>query len=556
MAKTRERARSPRDRSPPPRMAGLGLVQVALFAGLLAVVAAFVGVFMAGGAEEPALRANADQLGAGLAVAFSTPDPATWMEDYRTTGATIRFLKRFYPKLELGAGSDKTRQNWNFHQQKANTDRIHKQMQKIAAGTGGILRGVMISSNNQKELGDQAWGARITTSQFAKQRAITPEVSSARMSAAAPGGSAFAGRVYHRQYRNRTGDHIGDVYVVLSEAAAQRQGGSGMWLFLTPLLVVAAVGFLLALSAKASGELKGLARDLDSVGRGKLDQRIGVGGTGEVGLVQRTADRMVKNLTLIQTTGSTDLDEAIEKELDTAQQIHDSLRPADPPRIPGYELETLFRGGQDIGGDYYDYVELDEKRIALLIADCSQSLRGVPAAMIMAMTRAYLRAAIDPRTPPGDWLRSVNRRLARDLKSGMAVTAQVMVVDTTTHDAILVSAGHRPVVVWRQGKTATLNPNGIALGLDIGPVFDKTLEEKKFSFKKNDRVVLYTDGVISASNDTGEQYGETRFLESVRKQGPMNSAAFVNFVAGNIDRFLGEAEQNDDITIITLKRMK
>jgi len=558
MARTRERAGRTRDRTPPPRMSGPGLVQVALFAGLLAVVVSFVGVLLAGSAEEPALEANADQLGAGLAIAFSTPDPSAWKQDFRTTKDAIRLLKTFYPELELGTGkSDEIRQQWNFHQGEANKDRIHRNMKQLSLQTGGVLRGVVIRSTDTEQLGDQTWGAIIDTSRFASQwDPGAGGVEAARMTATQPGGSPFAARVYHRQYRSRQGQHVGDVYVILSQAAVQRRGGAGIWLFLTPLLVAAAIGFLIATNSRAAGDLKGLARDLDSVGRGRLDQRVQVGGTGEVGFVQRTAERMVKNLTLIQSTGSTDLDEAIEKELDTAQQIHESLRPSDPPRIPGYELETIFKGGTDIGGDYYDYVELDENRIALLIADCSQSLRGVPAAMVMAMTRAYLRAAIAADASPGDWLRSVNRRLARDLKSGMAVTAQVMVIDTTTHEAIVASAGHRPVVVWRQGKTATINPNGIALGLDVGPVFDKTLEEKKFTFQKNDRVVLYTDGMVSATNDEGEEYGEARFTESVRKQGPMNSAAFVNFVVGGVDRFLGEAEQNDDITIMTLKRMK
>jgi serine phosphatase RsbU (regulator of sigma subunit) len=376
------------------------------------------------------------------------------------------------------------------------------------------------------------------------------------MPASLPGGSGvFTARVYHRGYKQGK-NHVGDVYVILSEAALQPSGGGGVWVFLTPLLVAIAIGLLLAMVNKHVTTLKGVARDLDQIGRGRLDLRVATGGTGEAGFLQRATERMVKNLALIQTTGSGDLDEALEKELDTATQIHESLRPSDPPRVPGYELETLFKAGRDIGGDYYDYIELDAKRIALVLADCSESLRGVPAAMVMAMTRAYLKTAISAETGPAQWLKDVNRRLARDLKSGMAVTALAIVVDTSTHEAFAASAGHRPIVIWRQGKTATVNPNGIALGLDIGPVFDQTIEDKKFSFQKNDRIVLYTDGVVSAENDAHEAYGEARFLESIRRQGGMNSAAFVNFVAGGVDKFLGEAEQNDDITICTLKRMK
>ena len=138
----------------------------------------------------------------------------------------------------------------------------------------------------------------------------------------------------------------------------------------------------------------------------------------------------------------------------------------------------------------------------------------------------------------------------------MAVTALIVVVDTAKSEITAASAGHRPIVMWRKGKTALINPNGIALGLDVGPVFDKTMEEKRFSMHKNDRIVMYTDGVISAENDAGEAYGEERFLESVRRQGAMNSAAFVNFVAGGVEKYLEGREQSDDFTISTLKKMK
>jgi serine phosphatase RsbU (regulator of sigma subunit) len=244
------------------------------------------------------------------------------------------------------------------------------------------------------------------------------------------------------------------------------------------------------------------------------------------------------------------------KELELANQIHQGLLPADTPRLAGYELETIFKIGRSIGGDYHDYIELDDNRMAIVLADCSEGVRGVPAAMVMAMTRAYMKASIDPATGPVDWLKAVNRRLSRDLKPGMAVTALVVVLDTTSHEAYAASAGHRPIVLWRQGKTATVNPNGIALGLDIGPVFDKTIEEKKFTLQKNDRVVLYTDGLIAAKGENGEAYGEERFLEAVRRQGAMNSAAFVNFIAGGVDKFIGEGEQTDDITVCTIKRVK
>ena len=119
-----------------------------------------------------------------------------------------------------------------------------------------------------------------------------------------------------------------------------------MWLLLTPLLVGIAIALIIMQAGRASSGIKSLARDLDMIGRGKLDHRVHISGSGEVGYAQRMAERMAKNLQLIQSTGSTDLGEAVEKEMDLATEIHASLRPSTPPRIPGFEVETLRHRGE------------------------------------------------------------------------------------------------------------------------------------------------------------------------------------------------------------------
>jgi len=557
MAKSRaSEASSSRPRTPPPpRMSGPGIAQIAIFCSLGAVVLTFIGVLMAGQSRSPAEDQAIDSLCAGLAVALTAPDPDWWDKDHGTWREAYLNAKKPFPGMEWPklpknitdklAGADHSRREFN-------KERLFKRAVERNP-LSGALRGMMIHFTVGNRSG-QVVGARIDPARFQATRNLGAGISVGTATAAGGGGS-FHARVYKAEYFGPGQGRVGDTYVIVSEAALSA-GGAGIWLVLAPLLVAIAMGVLIVQANKTSEGLKGVARDLETIGRGKLDVRVATGASGEVGFLQRTTERMLKNLQLIQSTGSGDLDEAIEKELDVTNQIHQSLRPSDPPRVPGYELETLFKPGREIGGDYFDYVELSEGRVAILIADCSENLRGVPAAMVMAMTRAYLKSAINPSEGPGDWLRWVNRRLARDLKSGMAVTALCLLLDTNTNEVLAASAGHRPIIIWRKGKSATVNPNGIALGLDVGPVFDKTLEEKKISLQKGDRLVVYTDGVVSAQNEDGEAYGEGRFLDSIRRQGAMNSAAFVNFVAGAVDKFQADAEQSDDITISTLKRMK
>jgi serine phosphatase RsbU (regulator of sigma subunit) len=556
MAKARERERDNEGRPPPPpRITGLTLVVAGLLSAAAAALVALLGAFLAGMKEDTTTGDAADSLAVGLVYILTSPEADWWKEGHGSKKEAYDLVKRelgqLMPEVDK-AKRDQLQNDWV-----AQRDRNRARLAAIgrAGGLERALRGLMIHWT-ARDLLPQTIGARIRPEEFQQSVGMIGDVSVGRMQAtSATGETTFPARVYHRAYR-RGNEQLGAAYVILAESALSAESGPGVWTFLTPLLVGLACAAFVIVASKTSEGIKGVARDLEVIGRGKLDHRVTLGGSGEVGYLRRAADRMAKNLQLIQTTGSGDLDEAVAKELDLANQIHQGLLPADTPRLAGYELETLFKIGRAIGGDYHDYIELDDHRMAIALADCSESLRGVPAAMVMAMTRAYLRASIDPATGPVDWLKAVNRRLARDLKPGMAVTALVVVLDTSTHEAVAASAGHRPIVLWRAGKTATVNPNGIALGLDIGPVFDKTIEEKKFSLQKNDRMVLYTDGLIGAKAASDEAYGEERFLEAVRRQGAMNSAAFVNFIAGGVDKFLGEGEQTDDITICTLKRVK
>jgi len=547
---------------PPPRMTGLGTAQVAIVGGLFALLIATLGVYLGGSRHDPMVEERMDALGGGAVALLTAPAPEGWSKDNDSWIEAWREIQKPLPDdIKLPALPSKflgLMQSEDFKRGEANQARWERIYNALDNWLPGVLKGVYIRFSPELKIKPFQAGARIDPDRFQAARRIgrAQLISVGLTAGEMTGGVPFTARVYHKEYRDRKDQRVGDAYVILAEDLVTASGGAGIWMILTPLLVALAVAGIILFANKTQAGIREVARDLDTIGRGKLDLRIATAGSGEVAFLKRSVDRMAKNLALIQTTGSGDLDEAIEKELDLASQIHQSLRPLDPPRIPGYELETLFKPGRDIGGDYFDYVDLDEKRIALVIADCSENLRGVPAAMVMAMTRAYLKTAADPNEGPADWLKWVNRRLARDLKSGMAVTALVVVADTSSGEMVAASAGHRPIVLWRQGKIATINPNGIALGLDIGPVFEKTIEEKRFSMQKNDRIVLYTDGVVLAKNDGGDEYGEQRFHESIRRQGAMNSAAFVNFVAGGVDQFLGGAEQMDDLTVSTLKRMK
>jgi len=132
------------------------------------------------------------------------------------------------------------------------------------------------------------------------------------------------------------------------------------------------------------------------------------------------------------------------------------------------------------------------------------------------------------------------------------------VVNRTTGIVKVASAQHLPLVFWKMSKKASarLSPEGIALGLDPGPVFDKTITEKAIQLERGDRIMLFTDGAINAKNAAGAQYGDERFYYVVNKEAPKNSAACVNFVANDVDLFHEGSPLMDDFTIVTVRKLK
>jgi serine phosphatase RsbU (regulator of sigma subunit) len=365
-------------------------------------------------------------------------------------------------------------------------------------------------------------------------------------------------RVFEAPVVNEGNQSLGRALVAFSPSSGGPAGGGSkttgiVLLVLGPLLVG---GLAYALASGHAKPLRDLARELDRLGStGDPKRRIGARGP-EASAIARSVERMVANLRFRDRHEGEDLADVIAKEQGVAAEVHQGLIPKTSPRIPGYEVETLFKPGFEIGGDHFEYFDIDERHLGVLILDTS--VRGIRAALVMSMARAYVRAEAPGVLSPARLLTTVNELLAKDLSPGQYVTALYVVIDTGSGSARVASAGHLPLIVYRHalGKTAIVNPEGIALGLDSGPVFERSIEEVEVEVGAGDRLVLHTDGALKVQNDLGEEFGEARLYDAVKREAPKNSQAFVNFVGGAIDAFHVGTPQNDDITISTVKRLK
>jgi sigma-B regulation protein RsbU (phosphoserine phosphatase) len=243
----------------------------------------------------------------------------------------------------------------------------------------------------------------------------------------------------------------------------------------------------------------------------------------------------------------------LRKDLGDAAEVQASLLPQKIPQIPGYDIFAFYRSAKEMGGDYYDFIPVDNERLALAVADVSG--KGVQGAMIMACTRTLLRMLSPQYGSALDILRLTNVQIARDIKRGMFVTAMLAILNVRTREFWVASAGHNPMVYWheRTQKCHLVNPGGIALGFDRGPVFDRVIKETKLRLEPGDRFVMYTDGVVEAMNAQHEEFTEERFYRFVLQNARLPSKEFTRTLIADVDGHQGAAEQHDDITVLTAR---
>jgi serine phosphatase RsbU (regulator of sigma subunit) len=243
--------------------------------------------------------------------------------------------------------------------------------------------------------------------------------------------------------------------------------------------------------------------------------------------------------------------ERIEQELRIARLIQQTLLPKHVPDLPGYQLAAFYQPAREVGGDFYDFLELDDGHLGLVVGDVTD--KGVPAAIVMATTRTMLRASAQRLDSPGEVLKRVNDVIVRDIPPNMFITCLYAILDPETGLLRYANAGHDLPYRRRtssSGGAEELRATGMPLGLLPGMSY----EEKEIVLERGDSVLFYSDGLVEAHDPQREMFGFPRLQGLVgahRSDGP----AMVNFLLSELARFTGEEwEQEDDITLVTLDR--
>jgi sigma-B regulation protein RsbU (phosphoserine phosphatase) len=354
-------------------------------------------------------------------------------------------------------------------------------------------------------------------------------------------------------YQASDDDKVANVVVPQQIGQNLRRGLLGLIIAISSAVVFigALVSFFIA--NQVSKPLETLIDDIRQIAHGNLRHKTRVRAGGEVALLARTVDRMTASLAEAQ---EAELELSIrEREGEVANEVREALLSDVTPQLAGYDVASLHMSSVEPGGDFHDFIEFSDGRLGLIACDVSGS--GIPGALVGATARAYLKIALTDADDVEEALKKINRELARDLKRGMFVTLLFALIDPSQHTASVLCAGHKIALVRYtavDGKVRLVHPEGIALGFDKGPVFDRSIQAAEIPMAPGDRLFLSNTGPVRVSNEDGEELGEKNFFRSVMKHSAADSETALDQVAADLESFAGEEPFPADITFVTIKR--
>lgn len=238
--------------------------------------------------------------------------------------------------------------------------------------------------------------------------------------------------------------------------------------------------------------------------------------------------------------------EALEKQVRMAADVQQRMIPQQPPVLPGVDIASVYVPCYELGGDFYDFIPLPGDNLGLAMADVSG--KGVPASLIMASVRAFLRAQADNVYYLYEIVRRINMMLCRDTKPSEFVTLFYGVLDLRSRRLTYCNAGHPPPMVLRQGKIIELGSDNMVLGV----VAEEPYTQSFIDLQSGDILLMYTDGLADAMNFKQETFGRTRIVDAFAKGG-----ASADIVAQNIlwemRRFVGLTKRVDDVTLVVVR---
>ena len=245
--------------------------------------------------------------------------------------------------------------------------------------------------------------------------------------------------------------------------------------------------------------------------------------------------------------------ERLKRELEIAYQVQASFLPRTMPKVDGLDLAGMCLHASEGGGDYFDFIRLSDNKLAFVIGDVSG--KGIQAAFYMTLVKGVIQTLSTIEPSPRAVMKRLNEVFRNNAPAGTFISAIYGIVDSSSGEFTFARAGHNPGILKRSDQTVPefLRPNGMAIGLTDGQLFDDSVAEVSIRLNRGDVLVFYTDGFSEAMNSKRELYGDDRLLVKVGHMGDKSASGILRLLTEDVHHFIEGAGRSDDMTMVIVK---
>ncbi len=349
--------------------------------------------------------------------------------------------------------------------------------------------------------------------------------------------------------------HIPESLVLAPVKAMERKIIAAIFAFVVALalIIFCVVLMVRRFCRQLTAPLTALGQDVQTISSGDLDYRAEIRSNDEIGDLAVSFNNMaaslkqhIENLTVV-----TAEKERIGAELDVATHIQKSMLPCIFPAFPErkeFDVYATMTPAKEVGGDFYDFFMVDNTHLAVVMADVSG--KGVPAALFMVIGKTLIKDHTQPGKSLGEVFTDVNNMLCDSNSEGLFITAFEGVLDLVTGEFRYVNAGHEPPYLCKQGES--FEAYKIKAGFVLAGMEDLRYREGSLQLMPGDRIFLYTDGVTEATDGANQLYGSERLHRVLNANLDAGPETLLPAVKADVDQFVGDAPQFDDITMLCL----
>lgn len=241
----------------------------------------------------------------------------------------------------------------------------------------------------------------------------------------------------------------------------------------------------------------------------------------------------------------------IDRDLDVARKIQQTLLPKCIPSINGLDICGEMIPAMQVGGDYYDLIQITDSKLFVAVGDVSG--KGLSASLYMTKLQTMIQMVCKNNLNPKEILIEVNKRLYESMERNSFVTLTLALFDTETQTVKFCRAGHMPLFIAYNGIVESVKTQGIGLGLEKGDVFARTLFEEEIKIKAGQVYAFFSDGITEAMNENDELFTEQRLMQILKGKASQSSLSIMQTVWDEVKTFRGKAKPNDDMTMVIVK---